>query len=191
MFDETSTQLLADVREPLPPQPGRPRRQDYEYRRGGTRNLFLVCEPLAGLRHVTITERRTMQDCPHQMQWLVGVAYLHAPVVRVVLDNLNTHRIASLYEIFPADEARRIAKRLEFHHTPKHASWLNMPVAFSPCSCRNRAYSALIPNASSTCSGRRQTARPKWSGTCHAAPPGNRHTQPQGQRAVVGNGRHA
>ena len=125
-FDETSTQLLADVREPLPAQPGRPRRQDYEYRRGGTRNLFLFCEPLAGWRHVAITQRRTMQDFAHQMQWLVDVAYPHATVIRVVLDNLNTHRMASLYETFPAAEARRIVKRLEFHHTPKHASWLNM-----------------------------------------------------------------
>ncbi len=125
-FDETSTQLLAEVRVPLPAQPGRPRRQDYEYRRGGTRNLFLVCEPLAGWRHVAITERRTMQDFAHQMRWLVDVAYPDAPLVRVVLDNLNTHRMASLYEIFPAAEARRIVKRLEFHYTPKHASWLNM-----------------------------------------------------------------
>ena len=125
-FDETSTQLLADVREPLPVQPGRPRRQDYEYRRGGTRNLFLFCEPLAGWRHVAITERRTMVDFAHQMRWLVDVAYPHATVIRVVLDNGNTHCMASLYETFPAAEARRIVKRLEFHHTPKHASWLNM-----------------------------------------------------------------
>ena len=82
----------------MPAQPGRPRRQDYEYRRGGTRNLFLACEPLAGWRHVAITERRTMQDFAHQMRWLVDVAYPDAPVVRVVLDNLNTHRMASLYE---------------------------------------------------------------------------------------------
>ena len=97
-FDETSTQLLAEVRAPLPAQPGRPRRQDYEYRRGGTRNLFLTCEPLAGWRHAAITERRTMADFAHQMQWLVDVVYPHAPVVRVVLDNLNTHRMASLDE---------------------------------------------------------------------------------------------
>ena len=115
-----------NLRAPLPAQPGRPRRQDYEYRRAGTRNLFLTCEPLAGWRHVAITQRRTMQDFAHQMQLLVNVAYPHAPVVRVVLDNLNTHRMAFLYETFPAAEARRIVKRLEFHHTPKHASWLNM-----------------------------------------------------------------
>ena len=125
-FDETSTQLLADTRPPIPVQPGQPRRQDYEYRRAGTRNIFLTCEPLAGWRHVAITERRTMADFAHQMRWLVDEAYPDAPVVRVVLDNLNTHRMASLYETFPAAEARRIARRLEFHHTPKHASWLNM-----------------------------------------------------------------
>ena len=140
-FDETSTQLLADVRTPLPAQPGQPRRQDYEYRRAGTRNLFLACEPLAGWRHVAITERRTMPDFVHQMRWLIDVAYPDAPVVRVVLDNLNTHRMASLYETFPAAEARRIVKRLEFHHTPKHASWLNMAeIEFSALgrSCLNR-----------------------------------------------------
>ena len=128
-FDETSASAtggLADVREPLPAQPGRPRRQDYEYRRAGIRNLFLLCEPLAGWRvrpltNQAITERRTMQDFAHQMHWLVDVAYPHATVVRVVLDNLNTHRMASLYETFPAAEVRRIVKRLEFHHTPKHA----------------------------------------------------------------------
>ena len=125
-FDETSTQLLADVREPLPVKPGRPRREDYEYQRAGTRNLFLACEPKAGWRHVAITQRRTMQDFAHQMRWLVDEAYPDVPVVRLVLDNLNTHRMASLYETFPAPEARRIAKRLEFHHTPKHGSWLNM-----------------------------------------------------------------
>ena len=125
-FDETSTQLLAETRPPLPPRPGLPLRQDYEYRREGTRNLFLACEPLAGWRQVAVTERRTMQDFAHQMRWLVDEAYPEAEVVRVVLDNLNTHRRASLYETFPAEEARRIARRLEFHYTPKHGSWLNI-----------------------------------------------------------------
>ena len=104
-FDETSTQLLADTRPPLRAQPGRPARQDYEYRREGARNLFLACEPLAGWRHVAVTERRTMQDFAHQMRWLVDEAYPEAQVVRLVLDNLNTHRTASLYETFPAAEA--------------------------------------------------------------------------------------
>ena len=125
-FDETSTQLLAEVRPELPAAPGRPRRQDYEYVRGGTRNLFISVEPLAGWRHVAITERRTKVNFAHQMRWLVDEAYPEADVVRVVLDNLNTHRKASLYEAFPAEEARRIARKLEFHHTPKHGSWLNM-----------------------------------------------------------------
>ncbi len=125
-FDETSTQLLAEVREPLPAQLGRPRREDCEYRREGTRNLFLACEPLAGWRQVAVTRRRTMQDFARQMRWLVDEAYPEVPVVRVVLDNLNTHRRASLYQTFPAEEARRIARRLEFHYAPKHGSWLNM-----------------------------------------------------------------
>ena len=125
-FDESSTQLLADVREPLPAQPGKPKREDYEYRREGTRNLFLFCEPLAGWRHVAVTQRRTTEDFVHQMRWLVDEAYPDVPVIRLVLDNLNTHRMASLYQTFPAAEARRIAKGLEFHYTPKHGSWLNM-----------------------------------------------------------------
>ena len=118
-FDETSTQLLAETRPSLPPRPGIPLRQDYEYRREGVRNLFLACEPLAGWRHVAVTQRRTMEDFAHQMRWLVDEAYPETPVVRVVMDNLNTHRPASLYETFPAPEARRIAKRLEFHYTPQ------------------------------------------------------------------------
>ncbi len=125
-FDETSTQLLAETRPSLPLRPGLPLRQDYEYRREGARNLFLACEPLAGWRQVAVTQRRTMQDFAHQMRWLVDEAHPETPVVRVVLDNLNTHRAAPLYETFPAAEARRIAKRLEVHYTPKHGSWLNM-----------------------------------------------------------------
>ena len=125
-FDESSTQLLAETRESLPAGPGRPRREDYEYVRGGTRNLFLACEPQRGWRHVAITRQRTMQDFAQQMRWLMDQAYPDVSVVRVVLDNLNTHRTAALYEASPPTEARRIAKRLEFHYTPKHGSWLNM-----------------------------------------------------------------
>ena len=125
-FDESSTQLLADTREPVPASPGCPKRQDYEYRREGTRNLFLACEPKAGWRHMAITERRTKEDFAYQMRWLVDEAYPDVPVVRLVLDNLNTHRMASLYETFPPVEARRIAKRLESQYTPKHGSWLDM-----------------------------------------------------------------
>ena len=153
-FDETSTQLLADIREPLPAKPGRLRREDYEYRREGTRNLFLTCEPKAGWRHVAITQQRTMQDFAHQMQWLVDEGYPDVPVVRVVLDNLNTHRMASLYETFPAAEASSIAKRLEFHRTPKHGSWLNMAeiefnvLARACLKCRNPDEDALHKNIS-------------------------------------------
>jgi len=125
-FDETSKQLVAEKRSPIPAKVGRRERFDYEYQRNGTRNLFMSCEPLAGWRHVEVTERRTMQDFAHQMRWLVDTAYPEVEKIRVVLDNLNTHRPASLYQAFPAAEARRIVKRLEFHHTPKHGSWLNM-----------------------------------------------------------------
>jgi hypothetical protein len=125
-FDETSTQLLGEARPPIPARPGQPQRVDYEYQRNGTRNLFLFCEPLRGWRHVAITPQRTREDFAHQMRWLVDEAYPAIPVVRVVLDNLNTHRPASLYQAFPPPEARRIAQRLEFHYTPKHGSWLNM-----------------------------------------------------------------
>jgi hypothetical protein len=99
---------------------------DYEYRRNGTCNLFTTVEPLTGWRHVEVTERRTAVDFAHQMKWLVDEAYPDARVIRVVLDNLNVHALASLYVAFPAAEARRIARKLEFHFTPKHGSWLNV-----------------------------------------------------------------
>jgi hypothetical protein len=125
-FDETSKQLIGEVRTPLPAQPGHAARYDYEYKRNGTRNLFLFLEPQAGWRHVVVTEHRTMQDFAHQMKWLVDERYPEADVIRVVLDNLNTHKPASLYETFPPAEAHRIRQKLEFHYTPKHGSWLNM-----------------------------------------------------------------
>ena len=125
-FDETSTQLIEEKRVPLPARPGQPERFDYEYQRNGTRNLFMLCEPLRGWRHVAVTDQRTMQDFAHQMRWLAEEAYPDAERIRVVLDNLNTHRPASLYETFEPVEARRVLKRLEFHYTPKHGSWLNM-----------------------------------------------------------------
>ena len=125
-FDETSKQLVAETRSPIPSKPGQRERFDYEYQRKGTRNLFMLCEPLAGWRHVAVTERRTMVDFVHQMRWLVDEAYPEAEKIRVVLDNLNTHRPASLYQAFQPAEARRVLKRLEFHYTPKRGSWLNM-----------------------------------------------------------------
>jgi hypothetical protein len=125
-FDETSKQLIGEARQPLPARPGQAARYDYEYKRNGTRNVFLFCEPQAGWRHVAVTEHRTMQDFAHQMKWLVDERYPEAEVIRVVLDNLNTHKPASLYETFPPAEAHRLRQKLEFHYTPKHGSWLNM-----------------------------------------------------------------
>jgi transposase len=125
-FDETSKQLSMEIRQPLPTKPGQPARYDYEYARNGTRNLFMFTEPQAGWRHIAVTEHRTMEDVAHQMQWLVDEWYPEAEVIRVVMDNLNTHKPASLYEAFEPAEARRLLKRLAFHYTPKHGSWLNM-----------------------------------------------------------------
>jgi hypothetical protein len=125
-FDETSKQLIGETRQPLPARPGQVERYDYEYEHHGTRNLFMFFEPLAGHRHVKVTGRRTQRDFAHCMKWLVDEAYPDAKVVRIVLDNLNTHTVAALYETFEAPEANRIRKRLEFHYTPKHGSWLNM-----------------------------------------------------------------
>ena len=125
-FDETTKPLLKETRLPLPAQPGQPQRCDDEYERHGTRNLFLFVEPPAGRRHVHGTEHRTKLDVAAEMPWLVDVCSPEAEVVRVVLDNLNTPKIASLYEACEPAEARRIAKKLELHDTPKHGSGLNM-----------------------------------------------------------------
>lgn len=125
-FDERPVQLLSEVREPLPCKPGYPRKEDYEYQREGTCNLFCFFAPHECWRHVEVTERRTAVDFAHQMKWLVDCRYPEADLIRVVLDNLNIHSPASLYQAYPPEEARRLTKKLEFHHTPPHASWLNM-----------------------------------------------------------------
>ena len=125
-FDETSKQLIKETRTPLPARAGQPERHDYEYERNGVRTLFLCCEPQRGYRHIEVTAHRTMVDFAHQMRWLVDEGYPGAEVIRVVMDNLNTHKPASLYEAFAPAEARRILKKLEFHYTPKHGSWLNI-----------------------------------------------------------------
>jgi hypothetical protein len=125
-LDEASRQLVAETRVPIPAAPGRPARVDFEYARRGTANLFLVCEPLAGQRHVRVTERRTAVDFAETVRLLVDEWYPEAEKVVLVLDNLNTHKAASLYEAFPPAEARRLLDKLEIHHTPKHGSWLNM-----------------------------------------------------------------
>jgi hypothetical protein len=125
-FDEASKELHGEVSPPLPARPGDAAREDYEYTREGTANIFLFVEPLTGRRHLAVTERRTRIDLAHQMKRLCDELYPEAEVIRVVLDNLNTHGPASLYEAFPPGEARRLTARLELHHTPKHASWLNV-----------------------------------------------------------------
>jgi transposase len=125
-FDERPVQLVAETRSPLEPSPGRRERYDYEYRRCGTANLFLILQPLRGWRRVTVTERRTNIDFAHQMKDLVDQHFPKADKVRVVLDNLNSHTGAALYQTFAPEEARRILRKLEFHYTPKHGSWLNM-----------------------------------------------------------------
>lgn len=124
--DERPYQLVADVQAPLPMEPGRPQRVDDAYERQGCCNLFLIFQPLTGWRDVHVTERRTSDDVAQQMQWLVDEAFPEAEVIRVVLDNLNTHTPAVLYQTFPPEEARRLTRKVEFHYTPKHASWLNM-----------------------------------------------------------------
>jgi DDE superfamily endonuclease len=124
-FDELPYQMVAQTRIPLPAGPGRPMRYDYEYERRGVANLFVVFEPKGGWRRIEVTERRTAQDFAEQMRKLVDECYPEADLIRVVLDNLNTHRGAALYQAFGPAEARRILRRLEFHHTPKHGSWLN------------------------------------------------------------------
>ena len=125
-YDEWLKQLIAETRTGLPAKPGRVERYDYEYQRNGVRNLNIFFAPFIGQRHVNVTERRTMQDFALCMQWLVDEILPEAELIRVILDNLNTHKPASLYETFPPAEARRILKKLEFHYTPKHGSWLNM-----------------------------------------------------------------
>jgi hypothetical protein len=125
-LDEASKQLVGEVVQPIPAEPGRPERFDYEYVRNGTANLFMMSEPLAGWRQVMVTERRTAKDLAEVLRWLAEDVYPEAEKVVLVMDNLNTHKLASLYEAFPPEQARRLAERFEVHHTPKHGSWLNV-----------------------------------------------------------------
>jgi len=125
-FDEGTKQLISETRISLPMQSGQPQRYDYEYERHGTCNLFVFSEPLVAWRQVDVTDQRTMIDYAHCMKYLVDERYPNAKVIRVVQDNLNTHKPAALYKAFRPEEARRILKQLDFHHTPKHGSWLNI-----------------------------------------------------------------
>jgi len=125
-YDEWRRALIGETRTSLPIRPGGRRRVDYEYRRNGAAYLPLLFEPLVGQRHVRITPQHTMHEFAAVMGWLVDELYPQAERIRVTLDNLATHKPAALYEVFPAPQARRLLKKLEFHYTPKHGSWLNM-----------------------------------------------------------------
>jgi DDE superfamily endonuclease/homeodomain-containing protein len=125
-MDEINTQLLSDTRDPLPMEPGKPLREDYEYVREGVCNVFLACEPLTGQRFTMVAAQRTKQEWAQFIRRISDECYPKADTIVLVMDNLNTHTLASLYEAFPVAEARRLAQRFEVHYTPKHASWLNM-----------------------------------------------------------------
>jgi transposase len=125
-MDESCKQMVAEVRTQIPCKPGQPARLDDEYVRNGVAQIFMEVEPLAGRRHVAVTERRTRKDWAKQIKQMLDERYLDAIKVRLVMDNLNTHNVASLYEMFEPSEALRLAERLEIHYTPKHGSWLNM-----------------------------------------------------------------
>jgi DDE superfamily endonuclease len=125
-MDEASKQLIAEIAVPLPTTSGHAKRVDYEYARKGVCNQFVLCAPLRGWRHVKVTQRRTKRDWAWCIRELLEVYYPEAVTLRLVLDNLNTHTGAALYDTFAPDKARRLLERLEFHYTPKHASWLNM-----------------------------------------------------------------
>jgi hypothetical protein len=124
--DETSKQLIAETRVPIAAKPGQPARHDYEYQRNGTANLFMIFAPLEGWRHVKVTERHTAVDYAQILKELSDTHFPEANKIVLVQDNLNTHKPASLYEAFPAAEARRLVERFEWHYTPKHGSWLDM-----------------------------------------------------------------
>jgi hypothetical protein len=125
-LDETSKQLVAETRMPVPMRPGQPARYDYEYQRNGTANLFMLFAPLEGWRYVKVTDRRTAVDFAHVLKDLSDIHFADAQKIVLVQDNLNTHAPASLYEAFPPPEARRLVERFEWHYTPKHGSWLDM-----------------------------------------------------------------
>lgn len=124
-LDETFKQLIGETREPLPPRPGVVERYDHVYVRNGVASLFLACEPLAGWRHVAVTGHRGRADWAHVVRDLLDEQYRDADCLTLIMDQLNTHSAASLYEAFPPEEARRLTERLDIHHTPKHGSWLN------------------------------------------------------------------
>jgi hypothetical protein len=175
-LDEASKQLVADVTPPLPMQPGHPARQDYEYERCGTANLFMVFEPLAGQRHVTVTDQRTNADLAVVLREVADGTYADADKIVLVMDNLNTHKLAVLYQVYPPEEARRLYERFEVHHTPKHASWLNMAetelsVLGRQCLDRRIAHQRLLKREVAAWERKRNRAqmRVDWQFTTAAA----------------------
>ena len=158
-LDETSKQLIAETRVPIPMKAGRPARFDYEYERNGTANLFMMFAPLEGWRHVKVTDRHTAVDYAHVLKELADIHFANAKTIVLVQDNLNIHRKASLYEAFPAAEARRLVERFEWHYTPKHGSWLDLaeselgvlsPNASTDASPTNKPSSTKSPPGSTT-----------------------------------------
>jgi len=175
-FDESPTQLIGEARQPIPAEPGQPERYDCEYRRNGTANLFVFLDAHRSWREVKITDRRTAVDFAHCMCDLVDVHYPQAKLIRVVLDNLSTHTAGALYETFPAPEAHRVLQRLEFHYTPKHASWLNMveiEIGVLRTQCLDRRIDArerLVAEVQAWRQHRNASgARIKWMFTTHGA----------------------
>lgn len=159
-FDECPVQLLGEVKAPLPAQPGQPRREDYEYVRHGTACLLVCVEPLAGWRDVEVSAQRTKLDFARRMRYVVDERYPEAKLIHVVLDNLNTHTFGALYEAFLAPDARRIARKLCFHYTPVHGSWLNMAeieisAVSRDCLCRRHSTPDALASTISHCQDRR------------------------------------
>ena len=168
-LDETSKQLLAETRVPIPMKPGRPARCDYEYERNGTANLFMMFAPLEGWRHIKVTERHTAVDYAHVLKDLADLHFSSAKTIVLVQDNLNIHSKASLYEAFPAAEARRLVERFEWHYTPKHGSWLDMAeselgVLASQCLNRRIADKAILAHEVNAWQDHRNThhAKANW-----------------------------
>ena len=184
-FDEQSKQLIRETRTPVPAAPGRPERVDYEYERNGTANLFMVFEPLAGKRRVKVTDRRTARDFAEVLRELAE-SYPLAEKIVLVMDNLNTHKPASLYEAFPPDVARRVWERLEVHYTPKHGSWLNMAetelgVMTKQCLNRRIPEKDTLVHEVAAWEQARNTARCRvdWQFTTHDARIKLRHLYPK------------
>jgi len=163
-FDEVLYQMVSETQLPLPMRNGKPERYDFEYRREGTCNLFMFLQPLAGWRHIKVTDQRTKQDNGWCMKDLVEIHFPAAERIRVVLDNLNTHSPAAFYEAFSPQQARYLTKKLEFHYTPEHSSWLNMAeveISVLPEQCLDRrlASQAIVASEVGTWESERNAVR--------------------------------